>query len=167
VVDLNAVVRAMSLPDVGVQFAPSDQASFVAMPEAQIRQVINNLVVNARAHGQDPIAVSISNVADAAVLTVRDAGPGMHPEFVPLAAERFTRGDDARGRPGTGLGLALVAGIVERHRGQIRICSNDQHHRQGADINLECRHPLLGTTVTVAIPMIAKAPKANDSQSLA
>jgi two-component system OmpR family sensor kinase len=41
-------------------------------------------------------------------LHVLDEGPGMPPDFLPRALERFSRADPARGRGGAGLGLAIA-----------------------------------------------------------
>jgi signal transduction histidine kinase len=71
------------------------------------------------------VTVSICERDGVARLAVTDDGPGFPPEFLPVAFDRFTRADDARGRTvpdrvaagGTGLGLAIVRSIAERHGG--------------------------------------------------
>jgi two-component system phosphate regulon sensor histidine kinase PhoR len=59
------------------------------------------------------------------VVTVRDYGPGIAPEHLPRLTERFYRVDvrESRAQGGTGLGLALVKHIVNRHRGKLAIDS--------------------------------------------
>ena len=56
-------------------------------------------------------------------MAVRDHGPGIPPEHLPRLTERFYRVDVASSREkgGTGLGLALVKHIVNRHRGRLTI----------------------------------------------
>ena len=156
--DLNEVVGAMDLAEIGVQFSTSTDRSVVSMPASQIRQVVNNLIVNARAHGEPPIDVTITSAEASVVLMVSDAGRGMPREFLSTATERFTRSDDARSRPGTGLGLALVDALVRGHGGEIRVCSNGLHHRSGAALDFACQHPARGTTITVALPTISERP---------
>jgi two-component system sensor histidine kinase MprB len=48
-------------------------------------------------------------------LSVRDHGPGIKPEDLPLIFDRFYRASDARSRPGSGLGLAIVHQTAEAH----------------------------------------------------
>ena len=50
--------------------------------------------------------------------TVKDNGPGIHPEELPHIFTRFWRGRRS-GHPGTGLGLAICQAIVEAHGGRI------------------------------------------------
>ena len=54
---------------------------------------------------------------------MRDYGPGIAPEHLPRLTERFYRVDvgESRAQGGTGLGLALVKHILNRHRGRLTI----------------------------------------------
>jgi two-component system phosphate regulon sensor histidine kinase PhoR len=56
-------------------------------------------------------------------VAVRDYGPGIAPEHLPRLTERFYRVDvaDSRAQGGTGLGLALVKHILNRHGGRLTI----------------------------------------------
>jgi two-component system phosphate regulon sensor histidine kinase PhoR len=72
---------------------------------------------------------------------VRDHGPGIAPEHLPRLTERFYRVDvaDSRAQGGTGLGLALVKHILNRHGGRLAIEST----------------PGLGATFTAILPLAA------------
>ena len=56
-------------------------------------------------------------------IAVRDYGPGIAPEHLPRLTERFYRVDvaDSRAQGGTGLGLALVKHVLNRHGGRLTI----------------------------------------------
>jgi two-component system, OmpR family, sensor kinase len=106
----------------------------------RLRQVIDNLLANVRAHtpaGASAV-VRVRRDGDAAVLEIADAGPGMDAEQAAHAFERFYRGDPSRSRDhgGAGLGLAIVAAIVEAHGGTVTVATA----------------PGAGTTFTVALP---------------
>jgi two-component system phosphate regulon sensor histidine kinase PhoR len=74
-------------------------------------------------------------------VAVRDHGPGIAAEHLPRLTERFYRVDvgHSRAEGGTGLGLALVKHILNRHRGRLAIES-----QQGA-----------GSTFTAYLPLQA------------
>ncbi len=85
----------------------------------RLRQVVVNLLTNARVH--TPPGTTVSVVVGVAPdplrpvrLRVYDDGPGLPPGLADRAFERFARGDGARNRAGggTGLGLALVHAIT-------------------------------------------------------
>ncbi len=91
----------------------------------RLRQVVDNLLENARVHTPSGTAthVAVAPQDGAVVLTIADEGPGMDPEVATRAFERFYRGDPARARAtgGVGLGLSIVAAIVQAHGGAVRV----------------------------------------------
>ena len=56
-------------------------------------------------------------------LTVRDHGPGFAEDDIPHVFERFYRSADARGKPGSGLGLSIVRQVAEMH-GAVAVAGN-------------------------------------------
>ncbi len=82
------------------------------VPE-RLNRLVANLLDNAvkwNTAGQ-PIEVTLAGH----VLTVRDHGPGFSDADVPHVFERFYRSTEARGMPGSGLGLSIVRQVAEMH----------------------------------------------------
>ncbi len=88
-----------------------------------LRRVIANLIDNALVHGPSGgrVDVAVHSADGLARLTVSDEGSGPDPAQHARLFERFWRGPDAAVRPGSGLGLSIVAAIVERHGGRIDV----------------------------------------------
>jgi signal transduction histidine kinase len=82
---------------------------------------VANLVGNALRHGDGPVRVSAAVAAGRLVVTVSDEGPGFPAAFVPQAFDRFTRAEESRSTPGSGLGLALVQAVARAHGGEASI----------------------------------------------
>ena len=115
-----------------------DEPVVVTGDASQLRQVLMNLLSNARKH-TDPgttVATSVGKSADGgnAVITVTDDGGGIPAGFVDHVFSRFARADAARkgtadqsgasASEGTsGLGLSIVESIVERHGGKVTVAS--------------------------------------------
>jgi two-component system, OmpR family, phosphate regulon sensor histidine kinase PhoR len=96
----------------------------------ELVRVFENLVENALKYGAAGRRVDIALRAAVspegepeAQVDVRDYGPGIAPEHLPRLTERFYRVDvsESRAQGGTGLGLALVKHILNRHRGRLSI----------------------------------------------
>jgi two-component system, OmpR family, sensor kinase len=90
---------------------------------AALDRALRNLIENAVGHGpaDGPVEVIVERRGDEVRLTVSDTGAGIPPELVEAATTRFWRGEDARSKPGSGLGLALVRATAERHGGRLEI----------------------------------------------
>jgi two-component system OmpR family sensor kinase len=93
-----------------------------------LRQVIINLLANAREHTPAGTTVRVSLSSDTgaglAILTVSDNGPGIPVALLPHVFQRFVRGDSARGHQGeSGLGLSITEAIVHAHSGHIEVTS--------------------------------------------
>ena len=126
-VDLASVVREavdaarVVEPDRPVEL--SMEPAIVRGDEARLRQVLDNLLSNARAHtpAGTPVSVELHSGNGHAHLTVADHGPGMTEEQAARVFERFYRADSSRTRAsgGAGLGLSIVAAVTESHGGTV------------------------------------------------
>ncbi len=120
--DLCALVRLTALDShvagrpVELELPP--ECSVRAEPES-LRRVLTNLIENAHKYGAGPIRVAVQVADDHVVLSVIDKGPGVPPEERERIFERFYRTDPNGTKPGMGLGLAIVRGLVESCGGTV------------------------------------------------
>jgi signal transduction histidine kinase len=121
----------------------------VAASDRALTRVLTNLVANAIEHtppgGRIDIASGVHD--DRAWAHVTDTGPGIAPEDLPRIFEVAYRGTAARSPAATaaigsnsGMGLAIAAGLVQAHHGEISACNQD------AGCRFEVLLPLLPTT---------------------
>ena len=91
---------------------------------ARLRQVVANLLSNAVKFVPPGghIRVGLASDGTWASLQVADNGPGIAPEDLPHVFERFFRGRGARAG-GSGIGLAVVTGLVKAHGGEVAVAS--------------------------------------------
>lgn len=173
--DLSGVVRKvaslrMALALEGTPYSSADSVRvetagecLVGVDELGLERIIDNLLDNAALHGSTPVTVAVDKVSrtqpheEWARLLVRDTGPGMPADLLSTATERFARAPEARSRPGSGLGLALVATLVEAAGGELRLCHNGRHHSTGGPAPVACDHDD-AMTVTVFLPAARNQP---------
>ena len=129
--------------------APEEAEDFLPEPplvigdEARLRQVVVNLLANARVHtpAGSHVTTTLEREGNALVVRIQDDGPGIAPEVRDRLFERFARGDSSRERRtgSTGLGMSIALAIVQSHGGSIAVDSSiaTEDH---------------GTTFTVRLP---------------
>jgi two-component system, OmpR family, sensor histidine kinase MprB len=93
------------------------QPTIIAGVLARLERAISNLIDNAVKYSppDEPVEITLRGEE----LTVRDHGSGISAEDLPHVFDRFYRGAEARGRPGAGLGLAIVRQVVDQHGGRV------------------------------------------------
>ncbi len=104
---------------------------------------LRNLADNALKYSAAPVRVSARDAPGRLVVEVVDTGRGIAPDELPLVTEELYRGTNARDVEGTGLGLAMVQRIIERHGGALEVRSR----------------PGQGTIATVLLPYDRPAPR--------
>ncbi len=127
-------------------------ATFVLGDAGRLRQVIWNLLANAvKFTFEGTVSLTLTRSGDHAVLQVRDTGQGIDAKFLPHVFDRFRQADSSMSRSygGLGIGLAIVASLVEAHRGTVRADSD------GAG---------KGATFTVTLPLLTTAMPRASSQ---
>jgi two-component system OmpR family sensor kinase len=110
---------------------PKDEKIFAEINESQIRQVLVNLIENAKRFSSPKSSIEIGvgqKTEDEVVIEVIDHGEGIPKQLRDKVFERFYRADNSRNREtgGTGLGLAIVKEIVVLHKGRIEVRDTPQ-----------------------------------------
>jgi signal transduction histidine kinase len=99
------------------------QPAPVLADEEALARAIANLIENGLVHGPAGGSVTVTVSVDPgwARLSVRDEGQGPDPGEHNRLTRRFWRAAAAAERPGSGLGLSIVAAIVEHHSGRLAV----------------------------------------------
>jgi signal transduction histidine kinase len=121
-----------------------------------VGQALANLVDNALKYGvrepsgqaqetapasKTPLVIAAKRQGAFIAISVADRGPGIALEDRARVQDRFTRLENSRSRPGSGLGLALAAAVARLHHGQLLIEDNEP-----------------GLIVTLSLPAAAQTP---------
>lgn len=150
-VDLAEVVRTevaarepqLRAADLRVTLDATAGPLWVAGDGERLHQVLGNLLENCVRHCRagDEVRVSVGSAAGKARLLVEDTGPGIAHADQAAVFDRFWRGPRQDGRPGSGLGLAVVRSLVAAHGGTVSVRSDG----------------VTGSTFTVDLPVLAEA----------
>lgn len=99
------------------------QPARVVGDRSRLQQVLWNLLSNAVKFTPDggKVEITLETNGARAIVSVRDSGQGIEPEFLPAVFDRFSQAEQVKKRSvgGLGLGLAIVRHIVELHGGDV------------------------------------------------
>jgi two-component system sensor histidine kinase MprB len=95
------------------------EPSLVTGVPERVERAVTNLLDNARKWS--PAGATVDVAVHDGLVEVRDRGPGIADEDLPLVFNRFYRSAKARGMPGAGLGLAIVKQIADAHGGNVMV----------------------------------------------
>ena len=115
--------------DVALEIKAPAEPLMVPGDHDELTRLFENLIENGLKYGASgkrvDIALAPLDASNEALVSVRDYGPGIAAEHLPRLTERFYRVDagESRAQGGTGLGLALVKHILNRHHGRLTIDS--------------------------------------------
>jgi len=102
-----------------VLFTVASRPTSIRGVRSRVSRAVTNLLDNAAKWSPAGAIVEVS-VRDGEVI-VRDHGPGVAPEDAPHVFDRFWRAPNARGMPGSGLGLSIVKDVAEKHGGSVTL----------------------------------------------
>jgi signal transduction histidine kinase len=114
----------LAVKELTATFEIEDGIAEVSGDAVRLGQILTNLLSNAIKFSEKggTITVTLKMAADTVILSVRDSGIGISPDFLPRVFELFAQGqpDDTKRNPsGIGLGLTLVRELVELHNGRV------------------------------------------------
>jgi two-component system OmpR family sensor kinase len=137
---VHSVIKSSSATDKKLSFSvltlsgaklAKDEKIFAEINESQIRQVLVNLIENAKRFSSNKASIEVGigqKTEDEVIIEVIDHGEGIPKQLRDKIFERFYRADNSRNREtgGTGLGLAIVKEIVLLHKGRIEVRETPQ-----------------------------------------
>jgi len=131
----------------------ADRCRHAQMDRRLLHQVFKHLLSNALKYSpQDrPVVFNLQCTREHAIFQIRDEGIGIPPEDRSRLFNSFHRGRNVGDIPGTGLGLAIVQQCIQIHQGSIQVASE----------------PMVGTRITVTLPLRASVPEEATSSNQA
>ena len=129
---------ADATPEEAEDFLP--EPPLVIGDEARLRQVVVNLLANARVHtpAGSHVTTTLAREGDTLIVRIHDDGPGIAPDVRDRLFERFARGDSSRERRtgSTGLGMSIALAIVQSHGGSIDVDSSTASEDHGTTFSV-------------------------------
>jgi signal transduction histidine kinase len=130
-IDVSQLVEDVVVPIAEAQPAREvrlaiEHGAYAAIDPSDLTHAVTNLVDNALKYTSGRVEVRVCVAGDRIALEIVDEGPGMTPDEILHAFDRFYRGAGRRDIDGTGLGLAIAKSAVERVGGSIAVESSPE-----------------------------------------
>jgi two-component system sensor histidine kinase MtrB len=134
-----------------VEVLMPDEPVVAEVDPRRVERVLRNLIGNAIEHADSgPVRVTLAGDSDAAAVTVRDYGVGLHAGEIGAVFDRFWRADPSRARHtgGTGLGLSISREDARLHGGWLQVWG-----RPGQGAQFRFTVPLRRDTRLISSPL--------------
>jgi signal transduction histidine kinase len=109
---------------VNIEFENEVPECLLVMDSLRLRQVIDNIINNSYKYANTKITVRFDEQDDGVLIRMRDYGPGVPADELPLITQKYFRGSVGKHKSGAGLGLFLSKYFMEKMNGSF-ICYND------------------------------------------
>lgn len=130
-----------------LRFDSQESSAYVLGDPLRLRQVFSNLLSNAIKFTppQGSILVILAQTTSGFLISMKDTGIGIKPEFLPRVFNRFSQADSSmrRSTGGLGLGLALARHIISLHGGKISAMSEGLGRGTSVNVELPAKPPRL------------------------
>lgn len=135
----------------GINFSATypDENFYADVDKEALTKVLSNLLTNANKYTKDFIAVNFQKHSQTFSIEVKDNGKGIPEKELKKIFKPFYQASE--NKPGTGIGLSIVKGIVEAHNGKIDITSQVGQ----------------GVSVTVTLPQKQESQSAEEEENQA
>ena len=129
IADVVELYEPMAEEEGGTLTSEAPEGLMVMGDRQLLAQALTNLLDNALKYGaregeRPEISLTGRVEGEKVVITVADHGEGIPPEDRARVTERFVRLDSSRSKPGNGLGLSLVSGVMKLHKGALVLEDN-------------------------------------------
>jgi signal transduction histidine kinase len=97
----------------------------VYLDTLRFSQVIDNIINNSKKYAQTQIDIAFQDVSNGIIIKIRDYGPGVSEESLPLLTEKFYRANNSKGNTGAGLGMYLANYFMKKMNGAMEYYNED------------------------------------------
>jgi two-component system sensor histidine kinase TctE len=134
----------------GIEMTAEARAAWIRGDRVALREMMRNVVDNALVYSRGAVDIIGHISGECIVISVRDRGPGIAEAEKAGVLERFKRGPNSAGIVGSGLGLSIVARVVDAHRGRLSL-----RDREGGGLVVSIVLPLPGRAMDGVLPILA------------
>ncbi|MEM7315872.1 MAG: sensor histidine kinase [Planctomycetota bacterium] len=120
---LDRLSPVADMKGIGITFWQPAKDPLCSGDPVLLEAALGNIVENAIKYSppNSEIAIALENEAAGTRILVEDEGPGFDAAEIGSLSDRFTRGSNAAGTIGSGLGLTIVSDVVQAHGGRLNI----------------------------------------------
>ena len=129
------IILVAEAKEISVSLEATAALPYVPGDADKLKQAFLNVLDNSIKYGRPGTQVKVCLIPEngGVRVDIKDTGPGISPEHLPLVTERLYRANTDV--PGSGLGLAITSEILRLHNGQMEVDSPGKNAETGVEIS--------------------------------